>query len=123
MIGIYAEFNMAFLSAEMAADFSHCKPLSPELLRHFGGTAPAFTGHHSVACEDRESDGGIVVTVHALAGRTTEVDIDFNAERQGRAPYIQYFATLRTRPDRLGQDIPKFRIFLRRLRIGVPLRR
>jgi hypothetical protein len=82
-----------------------CKPLSPALLRAFGGRAPAVAGLRSVACEEIARDQ-IAVSVFAAAGP------------HGTASTTLYEAYMLTDRAHLAEDARTFEGFLGTARIG-----
>lgn len=83
-----------------------CKPLSPTILKAFGGTAPGLAGHQTVVCEEIAGDQ-MAVSVFAFA-----------KPRPGsEAPATLYEAWMLTDPAHLAEDARSFETFLTRARI------
>jgi hypothetical protein len=108
-MGLSAHWNAAFArSAEQAAD--PCRPLSGRVKRLLQGAALAIPGHRSLACARDGPEGRVEVTVYALGGP---------ADPDEGVPGVVYFAVLGSTPERLEQDLVRFRQFLRLVRVGV----
>jgi hypothetical protein len=109
-MAIGSSYNALFwTSARQAAGSCGC--LSPAVARLLRGATLSIGGQPSQACQRNRKEGGVEITVYALAGegpRTLEQN----------TPYVVYFATLGTRPERLRQDLASFRTFLGQLRVG-----
>ncbi|MBF0664694.1 MAG: hypothetical protein IR159_03985 [Brevundimonas sp.] len=89
-----------------------CRPLSPEVLKAFGGETPGFVGHQSVACEE-VGDNQIAVGVYATARPRA---------RSGDASPTLYGAWMLTDPTHLAEDARSFEAFLGTARIPAPSR-
>lgn len=89
-----------------------CRPLSPAILRAFGGEAPGFAGHQSVACEEI-AHGQVAVSVYATARP---------GPGSGKAPTTLYGAWMLTDTAHLAEDARSFRAFLETARIPAPSR-
>lgn len=87
-----------------------CQPLSPALLKAFGGRAPRFDGHRSQVCQET-ADGQIWVGVFAVAGSRSE---------GGRVSTTLYEAYMRTTEAGLAEDSRSFEAFVSRAKIGTP---
>lgn len=88
-----------------------CKPLSPAILRAFGGRPPRLAGHSGVACEEI-ANGQIAVSVFAFARPRPETG----------APTTLYEAWVLTDPAHLAEDARSFEAFLMTARIPAPSR-
>lgn len=87
-----------------------CQPLSPALLKAFGGRAPRFDGHQSQVCQET-ADGQVWVGVFAVAGSRSE---------GGSVSTMLYEAHMRTTEAGLAEDARSFEAFLSRAKIGTP---
>lgn len=87
-----------------------CQPLSPALLKAFGGRAPSFAGHQSQVCQEI-ADGQVWVGVYAVAGSRSE---------SGSASTTLYEAYMLTTDAGLAEDARAFEVFLRAAKIGTP---
>lgn len=87
-----------------------CQPLSPALLKAFGGRAPRFAGHQSQVCQET-ADGQVWVGVFAVAGSGSE---------GGSVSTTLYEAHMRTTEAGLAEDARSFEAFLSRAKIGTP---
>lgn len=87
-----------------------CRPLSPAILRAFGGKAPRFAGHQSVACEEI-AHGQVAVSVYATAQARPG---------SGDASATLYGAWMLTDPAHLDEDARSFGAFLETARIPAP---
>lgn len=94
-----------------AARPGSCKPLSPAVLKAFGGRAPGFVGHRSVVCEEI-AQGQIAVSVFAIARLRAETG----------APTTLYEAWMLTDPAHLAEDARSFEAFLKTAQIPAPAR-
>jgi hypothetical protein len=89
-----------------------CRPVPLSLTGKSGGLRLAFRGASSLACMSALPGGWLEISVNALAGRRSSAS-------PRDAPIVLYTASLTTRPDRLGEDLPMFRAFLAQLQIGL----
>lgn len=87
-----------------------CQPLSPALLKAFGGRAPRFAGHQSQVCQET-ADDQVWVGVFAVAGSRSE---------GGSVSTTLYEAYMRTTEAGLAEDARSFEAFLSRANIGTP---
>ena len=87
-----------------------CQPLSPVLLKAFGGRVPRFAGHQSQVCQET-ADGQVWVGVFAVAGSRSE---------GGSVSTTLYEAHMRTTEAGLAEDARSFEAFLSRAKIGTP---
>ncbi|TAJ62529.1 hypothetical protein [Brevundimonas sp.] len=85
-----------------------CQPLSPALLKAFGGRAPRFAGHQSQVCQET-ADDQVWVGVFAVAGSRSE---------GGSVSTTLYEAHMRTTEAGLAEDARSFEAFLNRAKIG-----
>lgn len=87
-----------------------CQPLSPALLKAFGGRAPGFAGHQSQVCQET-ADDQVWIGVFAVAGSRSE---------GGSVSTTLYEAYMRTTEAGLAEDARSFEAFLSRAKIGTP---
>lgn len=85
-----------------------CQPLSPALLKAFGGRTPGFAGHRSQVCQET-ADDQVWVGVFAVAG---------SRSRGGSGSTTLYEAWMRTTEAGLAEDARLFEAFLGRAKIG-----
>jgi hypothetical protein len=107
-IGLYASWNSSDY-ASLGEAVPDCRPLSPAVARNLEGETLAFPGILSLACQRQEQPGRIEIAVNALAGRRNGGDAD-------GPPATLYTAILGTRPERLEEDLARFRTFLGNVR-------
>lgn len=112
IIDISRDLGLEALKARTVAEAlpQGCQPLSPALLKAFGGRAPRFAGHQSQVCQET-ADGQVWVGVFAVAGSRSE---------GGSVLTTLYEAHMRTTEAGLAEDARSFEAFLSRAKIGTP---
>lgn len=110
-MGIYASGNTSFESSPLAELPCRNGAKPRGILVDLGGLS--FRRLYSVSCALRLPDGSLNVVVAAQGGSWASDDNSPEAS----TPYINYAATLHTRPERLRRDMVLFRQFLARTTI------
>jgi len=112
IIDISRDLGLEALEARTVAEAlpQGCQPLSPALLKAFGGRVPGFAGHQSQVCQET-ADGQVWVGVFAVAGARSE---------GGSLSTTLYEAHMRTTEAGLAEDARSFGVFLSSAKIGTP---
>jgi hypothetical protein len=111
-ISVYGSYN-ALSEESVEAAAGDCGAVSPALRFALPAEGLAIPGEHSLMCQTPAADGAIELSVHALAGPWQD-----GVDGRPRTRQMIFFAALITLPDRLDEDLARFRALLASIRIN-----